>query len=89
MRLNLAGGILAAVLIVVAMIAYGSIFTVYQTRQAIVVRLGQPVDVITQPGIASQKALLGPSGTPPGALIRPVGPIGPRPAITTDLPADA
>jgi membrane protease subunit HflC len=51
MRLNLAGGIVAAVLIVALFIAYGSIFTVYQTRQAIVVRLGQPVDVITQPGL--------------------------------------
>ncbi len=51
MRLNLAGGIVAAVLIVALIIAYGSIFTVYQTRQAIVVRLGQPVDVITQPGL--------------------------------------
>ena len=51
MRLNLAGGIVAAVLIVALFIAYGAIFTVYQTRQAIVVRLGQPVDVITQPGL--------------------------------------
>jgi membrane protease subunit HflC len=32
-------------------IAYGSIFSVYQTRQAIVVRLGKPVAVITQPGL--------------------------------------
>jgi modulator of FtsH protease HflC len=51
MRLNLAGGVVAAVLIVALIIAYGAVFTVYQTRQAIVVRLGQPVDVITQPGL--------------------------------------
>jgi modulator of FtsH protease HflC len=51
MRLNLAGGVLAAVVIVALIIAYGAMFTVYQTRQAIVVRLGQPVDVITQPGL--------------------------------------
>jgi modulator of FtsH protease HflC len=51
MRLNLAGGIAAALVIVALIIAYGAVFTVYQTRQAIVVRLGQPVDVITQPGL--------------------------------------
>ncbi len=32
-------------------IAYGAIFTVYQTRQALVVRLGQPVRVVTEPGL--------------------------------------
>jgi membrane protease subunit HflC len=51
MRLNLAGGILAAVVIVALIIAYGAVFTVYQTRQAIVVRLGEPVGVITEPGL--------------------------------------
>ena len=39
-------------LIVVALIvAYSAMFTVYQTRQALVVRLGQPVRVVTQPGL--------------------------------------
>jgi modulator of FtsH protease HflC len=51
MRLNIAGGIAAALLIIALIIAYGAIFTVYQTRQAIVVRLGQPVAVITEPGL--------------------------------------
>jgi modulator of FtsH protease HflC len=51
MRLNIVGGIAAALLVIALIIAYGAIFTVYQTRQAIVVRLGQPVDVITQPGL--------------------------------------
>src|SRR5262245_20006708 len=51
MRLNLAGGILVAVLILALVIGYGAIFTVYQTRHAIVVRLGEPVDVVTQPGL--------------------------------------
>jgi modulator of FtsH protease HflC len=51
MRLNLAGSIAAALAIVALIIAYGSIFTVYQTRQAIVVRLGEPVKVINQPGL--------------------------------------
>jgi modulator of FtsH protease HflC len=32
-------------------IAYGTLFTVYQTRQALVVRLGEPVRVITEPGL--------------------------------------
>jgi membrane protease subunit HflC len=32
-------------------IAYGSLFTVYQTQQALVVRLGDPVRVVTEPGL--------------------------------------
>ena len=51
MRLNVAGGVIAALIIVALIIAYGSIFTVYQTRQALVVRLGEPVRVVTQPGL--------------------------------------
>jgi membrane protease subunit HflC len=51
MRLNLAGGVLAALIIVALIIAYGSLFTVYQTRQALVVRLGEPIRVVTQPGL--------------------------------------
>jgi membrane protease subunit HflC len=51
MRLNAAGVLIGIVGIVILVLAYGSIFTVYQTRQAIVVRLGKPVDVITQPGL--------------------------------------
>jgi modulator of FtsH protease HflC len=31
--------------------AYGALFTVYQTRQALVVRFGEPVRVITEPGL--------------------------------------
>jgi len=50
MKSNLVGAIvvLAVVLLVVA---YGALFTVYQTRQALVVRLGEPVRVITEPGL--------------------------------------
>jgi membrane protease subunit HflC len=51
MRLNLAGGIIAALLIVALIVAYSTLFTVYQTRQALVVRLGQPVRVVTEPGL--------------------------------------
>jgi membrane protease subunit HflC len=51
MKLNLIGG-LALVLIVAALIVgYSSIFTVYQTQQALVVRLGQPVRVVSTPGL--------------------------------------
>jgi membrane protease subunit HflC len=51
MKLNLAGGILAALVLVALILAYGALFTVYQTRQALVVRLGQPVRVVTEPGL--------------------------------------
>jgi modulator of FtsH protease HflC len=52
MRLNLVGGLVAALVIVALIIAYGTLFTVYQTRQALVVRLGQPVGApITEPGL--------------------------------------
>ena len=51
MRLNLAGGIIAALLIVALIVAYSTLFTVYQTRQALVVRLGQPVRIVTEPGL--------------------------------------
>jgi modulator of FtsH protease HflC len=51
MRLNLAGGIIAALLIVALIVAYSTLFTVYQTRQALVVRLGKPVRVVSEPGL--------------------------------------
>jgi membrane protease subunit HflC len=51
MRLNLVGGVVAALVVVLLILAYGSLFTVYQTRQALVVRLGQPVRVVTEPGL--------------------------------------
>jgi membrane protease subunit HflC len=51
MKSNLVGGAVAVVLIIVLIVAYSTFFTVYQTRQALVVRLGQPVRVITEPGL--------------------------------------
>jgi len=51
MRLNLVGGFIAALVLVALILGYGSLFTVYQTRQALVVRLGQPVRVVTEPGL--------------------------------------
>jgi modulator of FtsH protease HflC len=58
MRLNLAGGVIAALIIVALIVAYGALFTVYQTRQALVVRLGQPVRVVTEPGLHSKIPLI-------------------------------
>jgi membrane protease subunit HflC len=46
------GGIVALVLVlVIAIIGYSSVFTVQQTEQALVVRFGKPVDVVTEPGL--------------------------------------
>ncbi len=45
-------GIVALILLMVAIvIGVGSVFTVEQTQQAIVVRLGEPVRVVTDPGL--------------------------------------
>jgi membrane protease subunit HflC len=51
MRLNLIGGIIAVLVIVALIVGYSSVFTVYQTQQALVVRLGEPVRVVTQAGL--------------------------------------
>jgi len=51
MRPSLAGGALAVILLIALVVAYSTFFTVYQTRQALVVRLGKPVRVITEPGL--------------------------------------
>src|SRR5579862_1813221 len=51
MKLSLAGAVLLVLAVIVAIIASSSLFTVYQTRLALVVRLGQPVRVVTEPGL--------------------------------------
>jgi membrane protease subunit HflC len=51
MRSSLIGGAIAILLLVALIVGYSTFFTVYQTRQALVVRLGQPVRVITAPGL--------------------------------------
>jgi membrane protease subunit HflC len=43
---------------VALIVAYGALFTVYQTRQALVVRLGQPVRIVTEPGLHSKIPLI-------------------------------
>src|SRR5262249_10563491 len=51
MRSGLIGGAIAILLLVALIVGYSTFFTVYQTRQALVVRLGAPVRVITEPGL--------------------------------------
>jgi membrane protease subunit HflC len=50
-RTNVFGGIVAILAVVVLIVAWSSVFTVYQTQQALVVRLGKPVSVVSQPGL--------------------------------------
>jgi membrane protease subunit HflC len=51
MRLGLAGGVIAVLLLLAVFIGFSTFFTVDQMSQALVVRLGQPVRVITEPGL--------------------------------------
>lgn len=44
--------IIGIVVVVVGLIAYGSLFTVSETQQAIVMQFGEPKRVITEPGLA-------------------------------------
>ena len=55
---NLAGGIIAALALVALIAAFGAMFTVYQTDQVIVVRLGEPIRVVTDPGLNFKIPLL-------------------------------
>jgi membrane protease subunit HflC len=51
MRLGIAGGVLLVLLAIAVVIGYGAVFTVYETRQALVVRLGEPIRVVSEPGL--------------------------------------
>jgi modulator of FtsH protease HflC len=51
MRMSLTGGAVAVILLILVVVGYGTFFTVDQTSQALVVRLGQPVRIITEPGL--------------------------------------
>ncbi|MBS0531558.1 MAG: protease modulator HflC [Proteobacteria bacterium] len=48
---GVSGIVALLLLIVVVVIGYSSIFTVSQTEQVLVVRLGEPVRVVTEPGL--------------------------------------
>ena len=51
MRSPVTGIVALIVLFIVVIVGYSSIFTVSQTEQALVVRLGRPVDVVSEPGL--------------------------------------
>jgi modulator of FtsH protease HflC len=51
MRFGLSGVFLAILALVVLVVGYASLFEVHQTRQALVVQLGQPVERNTEPGL--------------------------------------
>ena len=51
MRSPVAGIVTLVVLFLAAIVLYSSVFTVTQTEQALVVRLGRPVDVVSEPGL--------------------------------------
>ncbi len=51
MRPSYVGVVVAVLLLIAAVVGYSTLFTVYQTRQALVVRFGKPVRVITEPGL--------------------------------------
>ena len=51
MRSPVAGIVTLLVVFIVAIIAYSAVFSVQQTEQALVVRFGKPVDVVTEPGL--------------------------------------
>ena len=58
MRLGFAGGALAVIAVILLIVGYSSLFQVYQTRQALVIRLGNPLRVVTQPGLHVKMPLL-------------------------------
>ncbi len=51
MRLNFIGGVIVVLVVAALVIAYSAVFTVYQTQQALVLRLGNPQAPITTSGL--------------------------------------
>ena len=51
MKLNFIGGVAAVLAFAVLIVVYSALFTVYQTQQALVVRLGKVVRVVNEPGM--------------------------------------
>ena len=58
MRPGFVGGLLAAIAVILLVVGYSSLFQVYQTRQALVIRLGNPLRVVTEPGLHVKVPLL-------------------------------
>jgi modulator of FtsH protease HflC len=51
MRSGISGIVALFVLIVILVVGYSSVFTVSQTEQVLVVRLGEPIRAVTEPGL--------------------------------------
>src|SRR5450759_887786 len=51
MKLNVIGGVIAVLIVAALIVGYSSLFTIYQTQQALVLRLGSPQAPITEPGL--------------------------------------
>jgi membrane protease subunit HflC len=51
MKLGFVGGVLLVLIVLAAAVAYSAFFTVNQTHQALVLRFGNPVRVISEPGL--------------------------------------
>ncbi len=51
MRHSFIGGLVAVLAVAALIVGYSSLFTVYQTQQALVIRLGKPVRVVSEPGL--------------------------------------
>jgi modulator of FtsH protease HflC len=51
MKLSVVGGVIVVLLVAALVVAYSALFTVYQTQQALVVRLGKVVRVVNEPGL--------------------------------------
>ncbi|MDB5638691.1 MAG: protease modulator HflC, partial [Bradyrhizobium sp.] len=51
MRSPVTGIVALFILLFIVIVGYSSVFTVAQTEQALVVRLGEPVGVVTEPGL--------------------------------------
>ena len=58
MKLNVIPGVIAVLVVAALIVGYSSLFTVPQTRQALVVRLGNPLRVVTDPGLHVKMPLL-------------------------------
>ncbi len=51
MRLNVLGGVIVVLIVAALIVTYSALFTIYQTQQALVLRLGEPLPPITEPGL--------------------------------------
>jgi modulator of FtsH protease HflC len=51
MKTGISGGVLLVIAVLALIVGYSSLYAVYQTQQALIVRLGQPVRVVTDPGL--------------------------------------